>query len=891
MKFLYKYPQAKFPYKDLVEKNVRRTREEREYQLLDTGVFDEDRYWDIFIETAKEAHDSEELLFRVTAYNRGPVAAPLHILPHVWFKNTWAWGREDACERPSIRQVAPLIAHSKHPALGDRFVQLAPSPATGRGDEDILPEMIFTDNETNYQALYGETNKSAYLKDAFHRLVVDGEAKAVNPKCHGSKCAAWYSFGSVPPGDCAVVRFRFSQTTTEHLDEEWFDDVIEQRRAEADEFYWRVSPLPMSDDLRNIQRQAFSGMLWTKQYYNFVFDQWTNGDPAMPPPPPGRKHVRNQDWKHLHLDDILSMPDSWEYPFFATWDTAFHCIPLAMIDPDFAKKQLDLLTREWSMSANGALPAYEWEFSSSNPPVHAWAVFRTFKIERKMYGRQDLDFLERVFQKLLLNFTWWVNRKDVEGKNVFDGGFLGLDNISLFNRNEQLPTGGVLEQADSTGWMAFYCLCMLNIALELAKHRRIYEDMASKFFEHFVLISDAMSYRNGMTEASLWNEKDGFYYDSISWGAPHSQQIPVRSLVGLIPLYAVTTLEPELVNNFPSFQRRMEWFIEHRNDLAERNTASMKVRGKDKRILLSLVNKERLVRILQRVLDETEFLSGRGVRSLSKFHQENPFSMDIDGRKYTVEYVPGESKTGMMGGNSSWVGPVWIAVNFLLIESLLRQYMFYGDSLTVEFPTGSGEYLHLGHVAQELQHRLLNLYSRDETGRRAANDGNDKLDFDGDWRDYLHFYEYFDGDTGRGLGASHQCGWTGLLAKIIHDSGLSGRLPRTPRTPATAANHYFDDVFCRDERNGAPTTRPHFRRSSTHRSIGNKNHPASSSRGSAEDENASFDHRIANNAPEHERNRNENLDRVLGDEVETQMHPSLHSMSLNGPVGDETAGK
>ena len=891
MKFLYKYPQTKFPYPDLVEENARRGREEKEYQLVDTGVFDGGRYWDVFIETAKEAEDSEELVFRVTAYNRGPAVAPLHILPHVWFRNTWAWGHRDAGERPSIRQVAPLVAQSSHPALGDRFVQLAPSPATDHGDEDVMPDMVFTENETNFQALYGEKNNSPYVKDAFHRLVVGGERKAVNPKRQGSKCAAWYCFGSVPPGDCAVVRLRFSRTVTEHLDEERIDDVIEQRRAEADEFYWRISPLPMSDDLRNVQRQAFSGMLWTKQYYNFVFEQWANGDPATPPPPLDRKHVRNQDWKHLHLDNVLSMPDSWEYPFFATWDTAFHCIPLAMIDPDFAKKQLDLLTREWSMSASGALPAYEWEFSSANPPVHAWAVFRTFKIERKMYGRQDLDFLERVFQKLLLNFTWWVNRKDVEGKNVFDGGFLGLDNISLFNRNEQLPTGGVLEQADSTGWMAFYAICMLNISLELAKHRRIYEDMASKFFEHFVLISDAMSYRNGMSEASLWNEKDGFYYDSISWGAPFSQQIPVRSLVGLIPLYAVTTLEPELINNFPSFQRRMEWFIEHRSALAERNTASMKARGKDKRILLSLVNRERLVRILQKLLDESEFLSDRGIRSLSKHHQDHPFSMDIDGRKYTVEYVPGESRTGMMGGNSSWVGPVWIAVNFLLIESLLRQYMFYGDELTVECPSGSGKLLHLGHVAQELQNRLLKLYSPDDEGRRAVNAGNDAFDFDDDWKDYLHFYEYFDGDTGRGLGASHQCGWTGMLAKIIHDSGLSARLPTMPRTPAAAANRYFDDTFYKNARHGAATANAHHRRSSTHRSIGNKAHPAVPIQVPPGDDKADFDQRIANNAPDYERNRNERPERVFGDEMETLMHSKSHSMLLNSSIGHKEAAE
>ena len=478
MKFLYKYPQGKFPYEDLIEENARRGKQDAEYNIIDTDAFEEDRYWDIFIETAKEADEEEELLFRVTAYNRGDRPAKLHIIPHLWFRNTWAWGH-DKGKKPSIRQIAPLTAQTKHRKLGDRFLQLAPSPGIGSSGDDIQPKMIFTENDTNYQLLYGGTNSTPYVKDAFHRHIVNGDKNAVNPNGRGTKLAAWYAFNQgegVPPGECAVVRFRFSKKHEGYLDEEYFDEVIDQRRMEADDFYYRISPLPIADDLRNIQRQALSGMLWTKQFYHFIWDQWANGDPSMPAPPPGRKNIRNTQWRHMYLEDVMSMPDSWEYPFFAAWDTAFHCIPLAMIDPDFAKKQLDLLTREWYQHPNGQLPAYEWNFGDVNPPVHAWSVFRTFKIERKMYGREDLDFLERVFQKLLLNFTWWVNRKDSEGKNVFEGGFLGLDNIGLFNRSEPLPTGGVLEQADSTGWMAFYCLCMLNIALELAKHRRIYED-------------------------------------------------------------------------------------------------------------------------------------------------------------------------------------------------------------------------------------------------------------------------------------------------------------------------------------------------------------------------------------------------------------------------------
>ncbi|PIG69526.1 hypothetical protein AARAC_009038 [Aspergillus arachidicola] len=816
MKYLYKYPQKKFPYEDLRDENARRSRLDREYQILDTGAFDDNRYWDIFIETAKEDDDEEELLFRVIAYNRGPEPAPLHIIPHVWFRNTWAWGYEDQSHKPSIEKVAPLTAKSYHKKLGERYVRFSPSPATGSNQEDVLPKMLFTENETNNELLWKSKNDQPYVKDAFHRYIVDNEKDAINPENKGTKFAAWYAFNEgegIPPGECAVVRFRLSRKNQTFIDEEELDDTIEQRIGEADDFYYHISPLPMSDDLRNIQRQAFAGMMWTKQYYHFVWDQWANGDPAMIPPPPGRKHVRNQQWKHLYMDDILSMPDSWEYPFFAAWDTAFHCIPLAMIDPEFAKKQLDLLTREWYMHPNGQLAAYEWNFGDVNPPVHAWATFRVFKIERKMYGRQDLDFLERVFQKLLLNFTWWVNRKDSEGKNVFEGGFLGLDNIGLFNRSEPLPTGGVLEQADSTGWMAFYCLCMLNMALELAKHRRIYEDIASKFFEHFILISDAMTFKSGGQETSLWNEEDGFT-------TMPSLTLPVRSLVGLIPLYGVLTLEPELINQFPSFKRRLEWFIENKQDVAERNIASMKRRGKGERLLLALVSKDRLEKILKRMLDETEFLSEHGIRSMSKYHGEHPYSMTVNGQEFRVNYVPGDSDSALFGGNSNWRGPVWLCVNFLLVESLLRFYMFYGDKFQVECPTGSGEYMHLGQVAEEIQHRLQHLFARNDEGRRAVHDNSDLLDFDEHWKDYMWFHEFFDGDTGRGLGASHQCGWTGLIAKIIHDTGINCRIPQTPRSPFAAASHYFDDIFSRSRPRGS--RRPSVRRSSTSRSIGNR---------------------------------------------------------------------
>ncbi|KAJ1338014.1 putative isomerase [Microdochium nivale] len=825
MKFLYKYPQKAFPYEDLLKTNASRTKQDPEYQLTDTGIFDDDRYWDIIIETAKDDDEPEDIMFRITAWNRGPDPAPLHIIPQVWFRNTWAWGREPEDRKPSISAHGENMAKSTHHSLGDRYVLLSPSPGVGTSGEDVQPELLFTDNDTNTEFLYKQPNKTPYVKDAFHNYIVDGKKEAVNPAQTGTKAAAWFSFnesGGVGPGECAVVRFRFSKKDDTYLDEEVFDDMIEKRREEADDFYYRLSPLPMTDDLRNIQRQAFSGMMWCKQYYQFIWDQWANGDPAQPPPPPERKAIRNAQWKHLHIDDILSMPDSWEYPFFAAWDTAFHCIPLAMIDPDFAKKQIDLFTREWYLHPNGQLPAYEWNFSDVNPPVHAWATFRVFKIERKLYGRQDLDFLERVFQKLLLNFTWWVNRKDTDGKNVFEGGFLGLDNIGLFNRSEPLPTGGVLEQADSTGWMAFYCLCMLNIALELAKHRRTYEDIASKFFEHFIFISDAMTFKAGSTdEKSLWNEEDGFYYDAISWGGPWSQQLPVRSLVGLIPLYATLTLEPELLNKLPSFKKRVEWFVENRCDLAERNMASIRKRGKGNRILLAMVSKDRLEKILKRMLDENEFFADHGIRSLSKYHQEHPFSMDVHGQKFTVGYIPGDSDSGLFGGNSNWRGPIWLAVNFLLVESLQRFYLFYGREFQVECPTGSGDYMHLGHVSEEIQHRLQHLFARGDDGRRSINAGNDMLDFDPHWKDHMWFHEFFDGDTGRGLGATHQCGWTGLIARMIHDTGISCRLPQTPRTPGGGMSHYFDDILSRSVNLGSPKMeKPRMRRSSTARSIG-----------------------------------------------------------------------
>lgn len=824
MKYLYKYPQKKFPYEKLVDENGKRSREDLEYEISDTGIFQDNRYFDIFIETAKDEDNEEEILFRVTAFNRGPEPAPLHIVPQFYFRNTWDWGVDDDDHGKPIMKVEDNnnnqdgIIKSNHWYLGDRYLHLATSPGFETAPDDVEPELLFCENSTNTRRLYNNNDGSDFAKDAFHDYIIEENKQAVNPEKFGTKSCAWYAFDKadgILPGDFVTVRFKFSNNkpTTGDLDEQKFDKIIDKRQKEADDFYYKISPLPVSDELRDVQRQALAGMLWSKQYYHFVHYYWLKGDPgAKIAPPPERANVRNIGWGHLHCDDVLSLPDVWEYPFFASWDTAFHCLPLAMVDPDFAKRQLDLLTREWYMHPNGQIPAYEWNFSDVNPPVHAWAAFRTFKIERKMYGREDLDFLERVFQKLLLNFTWWVNRKDEQGKNVFEGGFLGLDNIGLFNRSEPLPTGGTLEQADSTGWMAFFCLQMLNIALELSKTRPVYEDIASKFFEHFLFISDAMTFRCEGVEKPLWNDEDGFYYDAISWGGPWSQQLPVRSLVGLIPLYACLTLEPQILNKFPSFAKRVKWFIENRRDLSERNIASMDARGVGERMLLALVDENRLKKLLERMLDEDEFLSEYGIRSMSKHHKENPYSMDVNGQNFCVGYVPGESNSGLFGGNSNWRGPIWFPTTFLLVESLQRFYMFYGENFTVECPKGSGEYKNLAEVAEEIQHRLINIFKRDEsTGRRAYNGGDDMFDYDEHFKDYVRFHEYFHGDTGRGMGSEHQLGWTGLVAKLIHDTGVTISLPKTPKTPVATAEHYFDDVIKTPGSKGKHQRRPSSR--------------------------------------------------------------------------------
>lgn len=898
MKYLYKYPQREFPYAQLVRESANRSRDVAEYEILDTDAFDDNRYWDIFVEYAKDDDNENAMSIRIAAYNRGPEPATIHIVPQAWFRNTWSWPKErpEGKKMPSMNlssteqgsETSPFVVEINHSELKEKFYLYAnPSPAAASApskqgevvetEEVVLPEMLFTENETNFERLYGGQNRS-YAKDAFHDHIIPSHRPAsdrpkvklvkipksddqssskgspdlneetkiekpssgvksagsdgsdsttptgkpstpaepdyieveeleepyvprqyVNPEMKGTKVGAHYVFKDVPPrGGCAVVRFKLTNKTSEEdpsiADEESFDIKLEERREDADEFYARFNPgSGLSEDLRNIMRQALGGMLWTKQFYYFVQKEWIEGDPGQPAPPPGRKWIRNKDWKHMHIEDILSMPDKWEYPFFAAWDTAFHCIPLAMVDPSYAKNQLDIMTREWYMKPDGALPAYEWNFSDVNPPVHAWATFRVFKIERKMYGREDLPFLERVFQKLLLNFTWWVNRKDASGQNVFEGGFLGLDNIGVFNRSEPLPTGGTLRQADGTAWMGFFALNMLNMALELAKHNPVYEDIASKFFEHFLFISEAMTFGDPNDEqSSLWNDDDGFYYDAISWGVGHSQQLPVRSLVGLIPLYATLTLEPGVLKRFPGFKKRMDWFIENRPELASKNIiANMRGVGKNERKLLALANEKRLKSILERMLDETEFLSAYGIRSLSLHHKDNPYKMEVNGQEFSVDYWPGDSKSGMFGGNSNWRGPIWLATTFLLIESLQRFYQYYGTSLQIECPKGSGDMMNLAAVSDEIQHRIIHLFARDPEGRRAYNGGIDRLDKDPFFRDHILFHEFFHADTGKGLGASHQTGWTGLVAWMIFQTGSSARLPRTPRTPRSAADHYF----------------------------------------------------------------------------------------------------
>ncbi|ASC71422.1 hypothetical protein XM38_023740 [Halomicronema hongdechloris C2206] len=764
LKCLYKYPQAEYPYADLVAENQRRGRGSMEYELLDTGVFAESRYFDVFVEYAKAA--PEDILIQIEVVNRGPEAAPLHLLPTLWYRNTWSWG--EGTEKPVLKLGDPgnwgSTIEAAHPLLGRYWLHCATAGP--------LP-LYFTENETNIAKLFEAENSSPYVKDGIHDAVIHGQKDAINPQQIGTKAAAHYRL-HVGAGEGQTVRLRLTQEA--HLQAplgDDFDTVLQARRREADDFYAALTPFTLTADQRSIQRQAFAGMLWSKQMYRYGVQDWLRGDPTMPPPPPGHQQGRNRQWRHLDSADIISMPDTWEYPWFAAWDLAFHCIPLAMVDAEFAKQQLDIMTREWYMHPNGQLPAYEWAFGDVNPPVHAWATWRVYKIEQKLTGQGDRIFLERVFQKLLLNFTWWVNRKDREGNNVFEGGFLGLDNIGVFDRSAELPTGGTLEQSDSTSWMAMYCLNMLEIALELARDNPVYEDMATKFFEHFIYIADAMNHI-GNDRTQLWDEEDGFFYDVLHLPNGKRIQMTIRSLVGLIPLFAVMTIEPDLLRRLPNFAERLQWFIRNRPNL-KRNVACMETEGVGARRMLALCYatmgrarpQDKLCRLLEKLLDESEFLSDYGIRALSKHHVEHPYVFYANGQEYRIDYEPAESSSGLFGGNSNWRGPIWFPVNYLMIESLQKFHHYLGDDYRVECPTGSGQWMTLWQVASELSQRLMAIFLRDGSGRRPVYGGIAPLQTDPHWRGYIQFHEYFHGDNGAGLGASHQTGWTGLVAKLI----------------------------------------------------------------------------------------------------------------------------
>ncbi|MGA7937313.1 MAG: glucosidase [Kovacikia sp.] len=758
MKALYKYPHQAFPYSQLVAENQRRNRQEPEFELLDTGVFDENRYFDVFAEYAKRS--AEDILIQITLINRGPEAKTVHLLPTLWFRNTWSWNGDQ--RKPTLQQMGSgdegNIISADHPTLGKRWLY-APGNA----------KILFTENETNNERIFGGSNASPYVKDGINHYVVDDLKEAVNADQTGTKAAIHYVL-TLSPGESTTIRLRLSDIPDlpEPLGKE-FEETFSTRKQEADEFYQHITPFPLSQDMRNVQRQAFAGMLWCKQYYHYIVEDWLKGDSATPQPPAERKRGRNREWFHLYTDDILSMCDKWEYPWFAAWDLAFHCITFAMIDPDFAKYQLDVLTREWYMHPNGQIPAYEWAFGDVNPPVHAWATWRIYKIEQKMTGKTDRQFLERVFQKLMLNFTWWVNRKDVEGNNVFQGGFLGLDNIGVFDRSAALPTGGHIDQSDGTSWMGMYCLNMLAIALELAKTNPVYEDIATKFFEHYLYIADAMNHIGEM-EASLWNESDGFYYDVLHLPDERQVEMKVRSMVGLIPLFAVETLEPKTLQQLPNFKKRLEWFIQNRPDL-RKNVACMETKGIGARRLLAIASQDKLKRILQKMLDESEFLGDYGIRAVSRYHAEHPYIFYANGKECRVDYEPAESSSGLFGGNSNWRGPVWFPVNFLLIESLQKFHHYLGDDFKVECPTGSGQMLTLWEVATELSQRLTQIFLKNSSGHRPVYGGTEQFQNDPHWRDLILFYEYFHGDNGAGIGASHQTGWTGLVAKLIQQFG------------------------------------------------------------------------------------------------------------------------
>ena len=755
MKYLYKYPQREYPYRELIETNRGRSREEFEYELLDTGAFDDDRYFDVFVEYAKES--PEDILVRITVHNRGPEAAHLRVMPTLWFRNTWSWGDEEP--KPSLREVAPGAIQALHNELGEYQLLC-----------DGAPELLFTENESNASRLWGQPNGSPYVKDSFHEYTISGRGEAINPAKAGTKAAAHYLL-DVPAGGSATVRLRLTAGKVNNAFG-GFDKIFKRRIADADEFYDRITPKSLNEDERRVHRQALAGMLWSKQYYYFDLDTWLQEHKSHPLMESAGGSSRNMEWFHMLNADIISMPDKWEYPWYAAWDLAFHTISLSLVDFDFAKEQLLLMLRSLYAHPNGQIPAYEWNFSDVNPPVHAWATLYLFKMEQTL-GRADRRFLERSFQGLMLNFNWWVNRKDPSGRNVFAGGFLGLDNIGVFDRSAELPTGGSLEQADGTAWMAFYCQSMLEIALILAEHDPVYEEIAYKFVEHYCWIAYAMD-RIGENQDEMWDEQDGFFYDLLRLPDGKGMRLKVRSLVGLLPLCASTVFAGNATERFPKLWEMIALFRKrHPKIVSQVAPTSEGFVGYKGRRLLSILNKQKLERVLAYMLDENEFLGPHGIRSLSRYHLDHPFVFHLGNDEYKVQYLPGESNTGMFGGNSNWRGPVWMPVNVLLVRALLNLYSFYGNEFKVQCPTGSGRYMTLFEVAHEISRRLGSTFLRDESGRRPVYGGIDKFQNDPHWRDLILFHEYFQGDNGAGLGASHQTGWTGSIAVILD---LFGRI-------------------------------------------------------------------------------------------------------------------
>jgi hypothetical protein len=748
LKMLYKYPQAAFPYEELLQENNRRGKKDPEYEIQDTGVFNENRYFDVFIEYAK--FSPEDILLKITVFNRSPEAAPLHVLPNIWFRNNWDLGY--AHGKPGMERETDSSIIIQHEILGLRRLY-AENPV----------ELLFCDNETNGEKCYLVPNqKDCYYKDGINNYILHG-SNSVNPEQSGTK-AAFHFKKIIGTGESETFRLRLSVSELNNPFEE-FDQIFTKRIQEADIFYAELQTRIQNEELKSIQRQAYAGMIWCKQYYYYNVNKWLNGDPASPPPPPQRKKGRNHDWRHLNNSDIISMPDSWEYPWFAAWDLAFHSICFVDIDPEFAKNQLVLLTHEWYMHPNGQLPAYEWAFSDVNPPVHAWATWKVYSSDKKAKGTGDFKFLEIIFLKLLMNFTWWVNRKDEQGNNIFEGGFLGMDNIGLFDRNTPLPDGSILEQSDSTSWMCMYSLNMMRIALELAQTNAVYQDMATKFFEHFLYIANAM-FADGDAGTGLWDDEDEFYYDAIQKSDGNDVKLKIRSMVGLIPLLAVEVLDDSLLTGQKDFSDRLYWFLNNRPDLANL-VSKWGVKGKDEKHLLSLLRGHRMKRILYRMLDENEFLSDHGLRALSKFHEDHPYVLQIDETWFSIHYTPGESDTTLFGGNSNWRGPIWMPVNFMLIESLSRFHDYYGDDFRIEYPTRSGNLFSLKEISEKLADRLISLFTRNADGNRPVYGDQPLFQKDPNFKDYTQFFEYFHGDSGKGLGASHQTGWTGLVARLL----------------------------------------------------------------------------------------------------------------------------